>query len=88
MDQTTLHLHHIIGILVTLYLYQLPAEHLAYHNRSVDMLITHISIHQPDLYLFNVKVPLSSVQLVRGRFAQHHHQTRPGIEPMTGMTPW
>ena len=53
-DQTTLHLHQVIVILVTLYLSQLPGEHLAFHNCSADVLITHISVHRPDMHLFNV----------------------------------
>ena len=51
---TFTNLHQVIGILLTLYPSQLPGEYTAHCYRSPDVLITHISVHSPDLYLFNV----------------------------------
>jgi hypothetical protein len=45
------YLHQVIGILLTLYPSQLPGEYTAHHYHSADVLITHISVHSPDLYV-------------------------------------
>ncbi len=59
------------------------AYNTSFGYRSADVLINHISVHSPDLYLFKCRYHGVVCNLLEVGLLNIHLQTRPGIELTT-----